>query len=162
MDDQGARADKGSDERHRGREASSPYPVSRLAPAFHMEDLAARVESSNALVNAVTTRRLELIAEQMRSLRAQAEAVLRDAERDLRLNAARCPFRRKPGQTYHLYRDDQGELFFSMLSPEDWGTRAPAAFEGSFRLEADQSWTPAEETESRDARRFEVLPLLPR
>jgi hypothetical protein len=127
-----------------------------------MEDLAARVESSNALVSAVTTRRLELIAEQMRLLRAQAEAVIRDAERDLRLNAARCPFRRKPGQLYHLYRDHAGELFFSMLSPDDWGVRAPAGFEGSYRLEADQSWTPAEEVASLDARRFDLLPLLPK
>ena len=155
-------SDAGDDERHRGREAASPYPVSRLAPAFHMEDLAARVESSSALVSAVTTRRLELIAEQMRALRAQAEAVLSDAERDLRLTQARCPFRRRPGQTYHLYRDAQGELFFAMLSPDDWGTRAPAAFEGSYRLEADSSWTPAEEIDARDARRLELLPLLPR
>lgn len=142
MDDQGARSDDAGDERHRGREASSPYPISRLAPAFQMEDLAARVESSNAVVNAVTTRRLELIAEQMRALRAQAENVLREAERDLRLNAARCAFRRKPGEVYHLYRDHHGELLFSMLSPAEWGARAPASFEGSFRLEADQSWTP--------------------
>jgi len=143
MDDESARS---NDERHRGREASSPYPISRLAPAFHMEDLAARVEASNAVVNAVTTRRLELIAEQMRALRAQAETVLREAERDLRLNAARCNFLRKPDQTYHLYRDGRGELHFSMLSPGDWGTRmAPGvAFEGSYRLEADQSWTPVD------------------
>ena len=71
---------------------------------------------------------------------------LREAERDLRLNAARCNFLRKPGQTYHLYRDGRGELHFSMLSPGDWGTRmAPGvAFEGSYRLEADQSWTPVD------------------
>jgi len=146
MDDESAASDQAADERHRGREASSPYPISRLAPAFQMEDLAARVESSNAVVNAVTTRRLELIAEQMRALRAQAENVLREAERDLRLNAARCNFRRKPGQTYHLYRDRDGELHFSMLSPSDWGTRMVpgSSFEGSYRLEADQSWTPVD------------------
>ena len=155
-------SDTPDDERHRGREAASPYPVSRLAPAFQMEDLAARVESASAVVNAVTTRRLELIAEQMRALRAQAEAVLRDAERDLRLNHARCSFRRKPGQTYHLYQDDTGEAFFSMLSPADWGARAPGVFECSYRLEADSSWTPADEVEARDARRMEILPLLPR
>lgn len=149
------------DERHRGREAASPYPVSRLAPAFHMEDLASRVAAASEVVNAVTTRRLELIAEQMRALRAQAEAVLSDAERDLRLNHARCSFRRKPGQTYHLYRDASGP-FFSMLSPAEWGERAPGEFEGSYRLEADSSWTPAEEITARDARRAELLPLLPR
>ena len=154
-------SDTGDDERHRGREAASPYPVSRLAPAFQIEDLAARVKSATAVVNTVTTRRLELIAEQMRALRAQAEAVLADAERDLRLNHARCSFRPKAGQTYHLYRDAQGELFFSMLSPDDWGSRAPDGFEGSFRLEADSSWTPAAEVEARDAQRDELLPLLP-
>ncbi|MCB9657771.1 MAG: DUF2452 domain-containing protein [Sandaracinaceae bacterium] len=148
------------DERHRGREATSPYPVSRLAPAFRMDDLATRVAAASEVVSAVTTRRLELIAEQMRALRTQAEAVLRDAERDLQLNHARCSFRRKPGQTYHLYRDASGP-FFSMLSPAEWGERAPGDFEGSFRLEADASWTPAEEIAARDARRAEILPLLP-
>ena len=55
-----------------------------------------------------------------------------------------------------------GSLYFSMLSPAEWGGRAPHPFEGSYRLEADMSWTPAEEIAERDASRRELLPLLPR
>ncbi len=162
LNEPGAGESAPGDERHHGRAASSPYPVSRLAPAFRMDELAQKVESSQVLVSAVTTRRLELIADQMRALRAQAERVLVEAERDLRLNEAHCPFRRKPGGTYHLYKKPDGSLYFSMLSPAEWGGRAPHPFEGSYRLEADMSWTPAEEIAERDASRRELLPLLPR
>jgi hypothetical protein len=31
-----------------------------------------------------------------------------------------------------------------MLSPDDWGGRPPHPFVGSYRLEADMSWTAAE------------------
>ncbi len=38
-----------------------------------------------------------------------------------------------------------------MLSPEEWGGSPPHAFEGSYRLEVDMTWTPADEAEARDA-----------
>ncbi|WP_295428074.1 DUF2452 domain-containing protein [uncultured Thiodictyon sp.] len=66
---------------HQGPDHSAPYPVSRLAPAFHNPD---------------------------------------------------------------LYRKPDGRAFFSMLSPTHWGGRPPHGFVGSYRLESDWSWTPAE------------------
>jgi hypothetical protein len=43
---------------------------------------------------------------------------------------------------YHLYRDGNGSLYFSMLSPEEWGGNPPHGFEGSYRVEVDMSFTP--------------------
>jgi flavin reductase (DIM6/NTAB) family NADH-FMN oxidoreductase RutF len=40
------------------------------------------------------------------------------------------------GQTYHLYRDNQEQLFLSMIPPESWKREHL----GSFRLNADQIW----------------------
>ena len=37
---------------------------------------------------------------------------------------------------------DNGERYFSMLSPEDWRGAPPHRFEGSYALEADMRWTP--------------------
>jgi hypothetical protein len=37
-----------------------------------------------------------------------------------------------------------------MLSPEDWGGQPPKPFRGSYRLENDMSWTPAEAIDQPD------------
>ena len=47
-----------------------------------------------------------------------------------------------------------------MLSPAEWGGSAPHPFEGSYRLEADSSWTPVEEAESVDEMRQALRGLL--
>jgi hypothetical protein len=51
---------------------------------------------------------------------------------------------------YHLYERTDGELEFSMLSPADWDGRPPHRCVGSFRLEADMTWTPAAEADVPD------------
>jgi hypothetical protein len=128
---------------HRGPEHSAPYPVSRLAPAFQMTELAAEVAQAEAMLGARTTAKLQVIAEQIRALQAQARQVLSEAREEHALNRARCAFKRIPGRTYHLYRKGDGSTYFSMLSPEDWRGQPPDAYAGSYRLEGDWSWTPA-------------------
>ena len=66
------------------------------------------------------------------------------------LNHARCGFRKVPGRSYHLYRQGDGGLAFSLLSPEDWGGRPPQEYLGSYRLQADLSWTPSGQLEQPD------------
>lgn len=130
--------------KHAGSDATAPYPVSRMAPAFGLVDLAREVEEADNMLANVAHGKLRIIAEQMRTLREEAERVLEQARRDQELHRARCNFKRQPGRIYHLYRRGNGELYFSMLSPREWGGAPPHPFEGSFRLENDMSWTPAE------------------
>lgn len=126
---------------YRGPAHAAPYPVSRLAPAFRTLDLAAEVQAAETLLNARANAKLALIAEQIQALRDSARAVLREAAAEQALHRARCAFQRRPGQVYHLYRDPDGSTWFSMLAPTDWRGQPPAVFAGSFRLEADYSWT---------------------
>jgi hypothetical protein len=47
---------------------------------------------------------------------------------------------------YHLYRkvmvqDGEEEMFFSMLSPLEWGGKPPNDYCDSYRLEYDMTWT---------------------
>jgi hypothetical protein len=63
---------------------------------------------------------------------------------------------------YHLYKRPNGERYFSLLSPEDWGGQPPHAFEGTFRLEADMRFTPAPEVQAREREWAELRPLLQR
>ncbi len=145
---------------HRGADRSSPYPVSRLAPSFGLADLAREIEQADQMVAGRLGAQLEVIAEQVRSLQAQARRVLEQAREDQRLHHARCGFQRKPGHIYHLYEEPDGSLAFSMLSPGDWGGDPPKPFRGSFRLQSDLSWTPAETVEKTDDSRRLVARLL--
>jgi hypothetical protein len=79
--------------------------------------------------------------------------VLSRAHRDATLHRARCGFQKVAGQIYHLYARADGEHYFSMLSPDDWRGAAPHAYQGSYRLEPDQSWTSLDELPARDAMR---------
>ncbi len=147
---------------HRGADYSSPYPVSRLAPGFGLVDLAHEIQQADQMVAGRLAAQLEVIAEQVRSLQAQARRILEQAREDQRLHHARCAFQRKAGHTYHLYEEPDGSLAFSMLSPDDWGGDPPRPFRGSFRLQSDSSWTPAENVKKPDDSRRLVAGLLGR
>jgi hypothetical protein len=135
---------------HDGPDHSAPYPVSRLAPAFHAPDLADELHRAEAMLSARTGAKLRVIADQIKTLQAEARKVLTEAREEQALTQANCAFKRIPGKTYHLYRKTEGHTYFSMLSPTDWGNEPPDAFVGSYRLEADYSWTPAERSAERD------------
>lgn len=139
---------QGRGEIHQGSDASAPYPVSRLAPAFELVDLAEQVASADDMLSVTATAQLKGIARQIKALQEQARQVLEKTQRDQQLHHAQCGFKRIPGKTYHLYLRASGEALFSMLSPEEWGGRPPYDYQGSFRLENDMSWTPLDELES--------------
>ncbi len=145
---------------HQGADHSAPYPVSRLAPHFGLVDLAREIEQADQMVSARLGAQLQVIAEQVKALQAQAREILQQARADQRLHHARCGFRRIPGRVYHLYEEPDGGLAFSMLSPEDWRGRPPRPFVGSYRLENDMTWTPADSTDRPDDSRRLVARLL--
>jgi hypothetical protein len=133
-----------------GNGRSSPYPVSRLAPAFDAGDLAAELARAETLLSARTGAKLRVIADQIKALQAEARKVLEEAREEQALNRARCSFKRIPGHTYHLYRRPDGGTAFSMLSPQDWRGSPPHEFLGSYRLEQDWSWTRAQDAGTGD------------
>lgn len=104
--------------------------------------------------------KLSMILEQMRFLQDQAARVLQEAEQDSILHRAKCNFKKRPGKVYHLYRQPSGATYFSMLSAEDWGGNPPDESLGSYRLEADMSWTPAEKIATREQTAAQVGRLL--
>lgn len=151
---------KGKPEKHEGPASTSPYPMNRLSPRHDLVDLARELEKADAMLKATVGGKLETIVEQMRALRAQAERLLVEADRNARLHRAECRLQKRPGGVYHVYRRPNGTLYFSLLSPEEWGHAPPHAFEGSYRLEADMSFTPLAELDEREHRRDAVARLL--
>lgn len=147
-------------EKHEGAPSTSPYPMSRLAPAHDLVDVAREIQRADAVLASVATGKLALIAEQIRALQQQAREVLVATQRDAELHRAHCQFRKRVGQIYHLYVAAGGGLYFSMLSPEEWGGSPPDPYEGSYRLEADLTWTPAGDVDAREGRAQSVRVLL--
>ncbi len=135
---------------HQGSERSSPYPVSRLAPAFQAPALAEEIERAESMLSARTSAKLRVIADQIKALQAEARKALDEARDEHALTHAECAFKRLPGKIYHLYRKPDGSRYFSMLSPEDWRGQPPHPYLASYRLEADYSWTALEDLDQAD------------
>lgn len=146
-------------QRHEGEGRSSPYPISRMAPATELVDLAREIAAADNMLTTVAHGKLQVIADQMRALREEAQAILEQTRRDQELHRAACNFKRVPGRVYHLYRRDNGALYFSLLSPTEWG-EPPDSFVGSFRLENDMSWLPAESAAERPDTKYLLRQLL--
>lgn len=109
-------------------------------------ELAKEIQSAEIQVKNNACARLLVIAEQVKFLQEQARKILEETQSAQDLHHAACNFKKIPGHIYHLYkRDDSGQTYFSMLSPEEWGTGACAhSYLGSYRLEHDQTWTAVE------------------
>jgi len=126
---------------HQGGDNTAPYPVSRMAPAIELVDLAREIERADQQITGLTNAKLDLVAQQIRQLQQQARDILEKAEQDQKLHRASCAFQRRPGEIYHLYQASMQRQYFSMLAPHEWGVRAPHQYIGSYRLELDSSWT---------------------
>lgn len=143
--------------RHPGPAHSSPYPVSRLAPTHELVDVARQIAEADQIIGTVVHGKLEVIAEQIRALQAQARRIMEDAQHSAALHRARCNFQKRVGHTYHVYERPDGSTYLSMLGPDDWRGQPPHAFVGSFRLEADMSWTPAGQAGPRSTAELSAL-----
>jgi ribosomal protein L37E len=149
MSDQPTKKHQGG--QHRGAERSAPYPVSRLAPAVELVDLAKSISDADKTIRNHATGKLSVIARQIKSLQDEAKQILQQAQRDQKLHRAHCNCQRIVGKTYHLYRDDCGECYFSLLSPDDWQGQPPHKHEGAYRLESDMSWSALHEVTEDDS-----------
>jgi len=123
-------------------------------------DRAKEIREADSVMGAVVANQLVMLADQIRLLQEQAETILQRAQRDAALHRIGCGFQKKPGDIYHLYHRDDGTPYFSILSPADWNGQPPHPFEGSYRLEADLSWTAEEDIAKREQRFAQVSHLL--
>ena len=155
-----SKQDSKTPSRHSGSDNSSPYPVSRLSAHMPLVDLAQEISQADNMINSRVTGQLKVIAEQIRHLQKQAYTVMEAAKQDQELHHAQCNFVRQPGKTYFLYKKSTGQSYFSMLAPEEWGGQPPHTFIAAYRLEADMSWTPAEDLGKSDDTRMLLDQLL--
>ncbi|XP_074163836.1 uncharacterized protein C1orf50 homolog [Sminthopsis crassicaudata] len=129
----------------------APYHTHRIGSPDDLVELAQQVQKADEFIRANATNKLIVIAEQIRHLQTQARKVLEDAQRDAELHHAACNMVKKPGNIYYLYKRDNGQQYFSILSPKEWGTSCPHDFLGAYKLQHDLSWTPFDNIGKQDA-----------
>jgi hypothetical protein len=133
-----------------------------LSAKIDLIDVAREIQAADTVLSAVAGGKLEAIARQIRALQQEAARTLEEARQDAELHRVHCSFKKIPGKLYHLYERSNAERYFSLLSPDDWSGKPPHAFHGSYRLEADMRFTPAEQLEAREREWSELRPLLTR
>lgn len=117
-----------------------PFGSSTNAPAIRLVDRAREIENAMEFVETGVHGKIDLIAKQIRALQKEAEEILTAAQRDVRLHTAKCNFEKQIGGIYHLYEKNGNEIYFSILSPNDWGGNPPHKFLGSYCLEKDRGF----------------------
>ncbi|KAI6183958.1 putative protein C1orf50-like protein [Aphelenchoides bicaudatus] len=90
------------------------------------------IVSSRNIVRTSANAKLASIGQQMDALVEQAKKVMAKCKRDERLHQqVACNFQKKPGATYYLYKKpNDGQEYFSMLSPAEWGSSLKSEYQG--------------------------------
>ena len=140
-----------TDARYKGPSRTAPYPLSRMAPSYDLVEAAREIQKADETLATMTGGKLGVIADQIAQLQEEARRILAKAQRDAELHRAACSFEKKPGGVYQLYRKDSGQRWFSLLAPEEWSTPQAQTFEGTYRLEADMSFTRLDADEDEPA-----------
>ncbi len=88
-----------------------------------------------------TDRQLLQIKEQITLLAKQVEAIELRKSLSEKIYEAKISFQPIIGNTYHLYRKEDGRYQVSMLSESDWGSRKPDwEHLSAIRLMGDHTW----------------------
>lgn len=132
-----------------GQQLVSAFRVGRHE-SDDIVSLAEQIKEADAAIRNTACNKLSLIRDQIQFLQSQAEKILRETEANERLHHAACNFKKIPGTVYHLYERESGQTYLSMLSLAEWGAGFKHRHLGSYRLEADHSWTPVADIQQRN------------
>ena len=109
--------------------ALKPYATSVGAPVITTTDtIAWKNRSINKVNHKVQTKYLEL--------KAEYEKMMREFEYNQLIFDAKFSFEPIIGETYHLYKRENGESFLSVIAPNQCNFN----FIGSFYLNVEQIW----------------------
>lgn len=114
--------------------ALKPYATSVGAPVITTTDtLAWKNRSINKINHKVKAKYLEI--------KEQYEKLMQEYEYNQLIFNAKFSFEPIIGETYHLYKRDNGEVFLSLIAPHQCNFE----FLGSFYLNAEQIWQKVED-----------------
>ena len=88
--------------------------------------------------NAVSYSKVNLILEQINFLKLQLNQTINDSILDINLHNVDCKFVKISGNVYHLYKDNNNNYYFSMLSKSNWNDKPPHIFIASYLYDYDK------------------------
>lgn len=117
-----------SDER--GYHASLlPYSTSVGAPVIRVDDVVSWKSRGISNVN----REFE---NKFNELKSQYQNLMQEYEWNELVYGARFSFEPVVGEIYHLYSDNDGAYFLSLIAPQEWNKEHI----GTFKLNSDKKW----------------------
>jgi len=106
-----------------------PFPISIGGPSFHMPDLSLW---KNDTVNKATAH----FKTRLEEIKGQYEIMVEQFRWNELVYSSTFNFEPVIGESYHLYENDEGERFMSLIPPNSW--KRPCR--GSFKLGTDRMW----------------------
>jgi hypothetical protein len=105
------------------------YPTNVGAPVIHIDNLVSWKSRGISNVN-------KHFESKFNELRIQYENLMKEFEYNELVYNANFSFEPVIGETYHLYRGDDGNNFLSLISPTEWNKEHL----GIFQLNSDKKW----------------------
>jgi len=109
--------------------ALKPYATNVGAPVITTIDT---IDWKNRSINKLNHK----IKTRYEEIKAQYEELIQEYESNNLIYQAKFNFEPSIGDTYHLYKRDNGDIFLSIIAPNQCNFNSL----GSFRLNADQIW----------------------
>ena len=109
--------------------ALTPYATNLGAPAIVPDDITSWKNNNVSKVN-------HQFKSQFDDIKSQYETMMKKFEQNNLIYSAKFSFEPVLGETYHLYRKESGEVWLSLISPNEcnWD------FVGTFRLNSGKIW----------------------
>lgn len=93
---------------------------------------------------------IDQIAEQMKLLAKQAQAIKDKMLISQQIFQARYDFQPLVGKVYYLYSNQKGERRLSMIAPEEWNNSNSLTYIATVKLLADHTWSVVDGELSRE------------
>lgn len=84
--------------------------------------------------------KLKQIAKQMERLKREAEEVIVESYEQHKIQNVECKSKKISGSKYHLYVDENGKEYFSIISPKEWNNDFNHTFIASYYYDYDKTF----------------------
>lgn len=111
-----------------------PYPTNVGAPAFVPTDIPAWKSVRADELNTDFKDRFTII-------QTELEKLNEDIQINTILYTSKYQFEPKVGEPYHLYLNNEGEAFLSLIGNDEWGRKRPTKYLGTFVLDWKNLWS---------------------
>jgi hypothetical protein len=112
-----------------------PYSTNVGAPAIKMNDIVSWKSRGITNVN-------KEFEQKFNELKGEYVKLMEEYQWNELIYGAKFSFEPIIGESYHLYKSDDGSYFLSLISPEQWNKE----FIGTFQLNSNKKWVMIEQS----------------